>query len=184
MSAQFPSLPDVPNLGDVFSAYPEPLKPIVALLDVVMRGESPLSVGERELIGAYVSGLNACAYCHESHTGFARAFGVDPAVVAALLESIEGAAVDPSMKPLLQYAKVLTESPSRLSGVEAQAVFDAGWDESALFAVVSVCGAFNMMNRIVEGTGCAVGEGDLARWHATRLDSYVGWATQAGLLPS
>lgn len=184
MSAQFPGLPDVPNLGDVFSAYPEALKPIAELLDVVMRDSSPLGIGEREVIAAYVSGLNACRYCHESHAGFARAFGVDADVVAALLEDIDSAPVDAALKPLLHYAKTLTESPGRVSGQASEAVFAAGWNEEALFSVVSVCAVFNMMNRIVEGTGCAVGEGDRVRWHATRLDSYVGWATQAGLVES
>ncbi|WP_255431655.1 carboxymuconolactone decarboxylase family protein [Ruegeria sp. THAF57] len=43
---------------------------------LVMRGESELSASERELIAAYVSGLNACSYCHEAHTVFARAYGI------------------------------------------------------------------------------------------------------------
>ncbi|NET05043.1 MAG: hypothetical protein F6K09_11890 [Merismopedia sp. SIO2A8] len=36
-----------------------------------MRGESALSAGERELITAYVSGLNACNYCYGSHQAIA-----------------------------------------------------------------------------------------------------------------
>jgi Ni2+-binding GTPase involved in maturation of urease and hydrogenase len=31
----------------------------------VLREESELSVGQREFIAAYVSGLNSCQYCHE-----------------------------------------------------------------------------------------------------------------------
>jgi hypothetical protein len=36
---------------------------------------------------------------------------------------------------------------------DAQAVYDAGWSESALYEAVQVCALFNMMNRIIEGTG-------------------------------
>ena len=32
-------------------------------------------------------------------------------------------------------------------------MFEAGWSEEALFDAISVCAVFNMMNRIVEGTG-------------------------------
>ena len=45
--------------------------------DRLMRDHSPLTVAERELIAAYVSGLNACTYCYGSHVIAAGAFGVD-----------------------------------------------------------------------------------------------------------
>jgi AhpD family alkylhydroperoxidase len=41
-----------------------------------LRGPSPFTVAERELIAAYVSGLNACGYCHGIHRVTADAFGV------------------------------------------------------------------------------------------------------------
>ena len=42
--------------------------------------------GTRELIAAYVSGLNGSAHCYGSHCAVAATFGVDPGVVAGLLE--------------------------------------------------------------------------------------------------
>lgn len=176
MSATFPSLPETPNLGDVFRAQPASIGPIAALLDVVMRDAGPLDVAERELVAAYVSGLNACAYCHASHTGFAEALGVPPGLVASLLDDIDTAPVREQMKPLLHFARVLTLNPSRVTAEQADAAYRAGWTEQALFSVVSVCAVFNMMNRIVEGTGCGVSEGDLERWSSTRLDRYSDWA--------
>ena len=182
MSSLFPSLPEVPNLSDVFAAHPQTIGPLTALLDTIMRDPSPLSVSERELIAAYVSGLNACRYCHGSHTGFAEALGVEPGLIDALLQDPETAQVDARLKPLLAYAKVLTETPSRLTGDHAEAVRAAGWDEAALFSLVSVCAVFNMMNRIVEGTGCGVKAGDMARWQSTQIGRYSDWAKSAGLV--
>ena len=40
---------------------------------------------QRELIAAYVSGLNACTYCHGTHLAVAAACGVAPEVIKALL---------------------------------------------------------------------------------------------------
>lgn len=184
MSAVFPSLPDTPNLSDVFRAHPGAIGPLTALLDAVMRAPGPVGVSERELLAAYVSGLNACAYCHGSHTGFAEALGVPAGLVGALLTDLDTAPIEPRLRPLCRYAKVLTETPRRVTAADAQAVFDAGWGEDALFTVVSVCAVFNMMNWIVEGTGCGVAEGDLARWAGTRFDRYTDWAEGAGLLPA
>jgi len=58
--AYLQSLPVVVVLLDVFRAYPETARPLLDYHQALMRGPSPLSVADRELIAAYVSGLNAC----------------------------------------------------------------------------------------------------------------------------
>ena len=55
-----PSSPGPTNLPDVFQKYPQRSVLMLRLIDNILRGESPLSVAERELIFAYGSGQNAC----------------------------------------------------------------------------------------------------------------------------
>lgn len=43
--------------------------------------------------------------------------------------------------------------PAKITPADSQMVFDAGWDEEALFEAIEVCGVFNLMNRLVEGGG-------------------------------
>ena len=57
------------------------------------------------------------------------------------------------MKPLLAYVGKLTRTPAMMIQADADRVYAAGWDERALFDAVSICGLFNLMNRIVEGSG-------------------------------
>src|SRR5690349_7984961 len=71
-----PSVPDDAVLLDVFRAYPEIYRPLLDYHQALLRGPSPLSIAERELIAAYVSGLNACRYCHGVHQATAQAFGI------------------------------------------------------------------------------------------------------------
>ncbi len=52
---------------------PETSKPLLALVEVLLRGPHPLTPGERELIAAYVSGLNECDYCCSAHSAYAAA---------------------------------------------------------------------------------------------------------------
>ncbi len=40
-----------------------------------------------------------------------------------------------------------------MTRADADRVYAAGWDERALFDAISICGLFNLMNRIVEGSG-------------------------------
>ena len=70
--AYLPSLPADAVLLDVFRAYPDTARPLMDYHQALLRGPSPLSVAERELIAAYVSGLNACGYCHGVHSAAAR----------------------------------------------------------------------------------------------------------------
>ncbi|WP_254430130.1 MULTISPECIES: carboxymuconolactone decarboxylase family protein [unclassified Ruegeria] len=153
MKNLFPSMPEDANLGHVYRAFPEKLGPLAEYQNRVMRGDSELSIAEREIIAAYVSGLNACAFCHGAHTVHAKAFGIDVSTIEDLMDDLESADIDDSLKPILAYSGKLTTSPSRMTEADAKAVYDAGWSENALFDAIQVCGLFNLMNRMLEGTG-------------------------------
>jgi len=151
----FPSLPDTPHLADVYRRFPEHVRPLLDYHDLLLRGASPLTVGERELIAAYVSGLNACGFCFGAHKLYAEVFGFDPALVDQMVSNLDAAPVDEKLKPLLRYAAKLKTLPPRLTPADAQAVYAAGWNEQALFHTIEIAALFNYMNRIIEGAGVA-----------------------------
>ena len=153
------SLTDNAALFDIFQRFPATSRPLLEYHEALLRAESPLSVAERELIAAFVSGINACSYCHGIHTATAEAFGIEPGLLAALIEDVEAAPVDEKMKPILRYVRKLTLTPSRMTPADADAIFAVGWDDRALHDAVSVCALFNFMNRLVEGLGIVPPEG-------------------------
>jgi uncharacterized peroxidase-related enzyme len=152
------SLPAETTLLQVFQANPDPARHLLDLHEVLMRGESPFTAGERELIAAYVSGVNSCTYCHGIHTFTAEAFGVPEGLLAAAVADLDTAPVDDKLRPVLAYVGKLTRTPSRMTDADAEAVFAAGWDERALHDAVLVCALFNFMNRMVEGLGIRADE--------------------------
>jgi len=156
---QLRSLPAQPVMRDLYRAYPATCKPLGELTEAAMRGPSPFTQGQRELIAAYVSGLNACAYCHTTHVAVAAACGVAPDLFQALLADVETAPVEARMKPILGYARKLTLSPARMTAADAASVYNAGWGDDALYATVLVTALFNFYNRLVEGVGLALPEG-------------------------
>jgi len=153
MKRLFPSMPEDANLSHVYRAFPDKLGPLAEYQNRVMRGKSDLSIAERELIAAYVSGLNACAFCHGAHTVHAKAFGIEISLIEAMMNDLETSGIDERLKPILRYAGKLTTSPSRMTEADAKAVYLAGWTEKALFDAIQVCGLFNLMNRMLDGTG-------------------------------
>lgn len=79
--------------------------------------------------------------------------GIEPDTFEKLIADPVAAGIDEKLLPLLAYAKKLTLAPASVTKQDAAAVYAAGWDEKALFHAISVTGLFNLMNRLVEGTG-------------------------------
>jgi uncharacterized peroxidase-related enzyme len=148
-----PSLPKGTTLLNLFKAFPETSAPLIEFHEVLLRGPSPFTEAERELIAAYVSGLNQCRYCHAVHTATAELLGVSGKSIASAMDDIEAAPIAQKMKPVLRYARKLTERPAGATQADADALFAAGWDETALYHTVAVTALFNFMNRLVEGMG-------------------------------
>jgi uncharacterized peroxidase-related enzyme len=153
-----PSLPGEAGVLEAFRAYPEKGAPMLQYHQVLMRGPSPLSAAQREMIAAFVSGLNACEFCHGVHTAIAEIFGVDKDTLAKLVADVDTAPVEESTKVLLRYVRKLTLTPSRITPSDAQAVLDAGWSEDALHDAACVCALFSFMNRFVDGLGIETGQ--------------------------
>lgn len=149
----FPSLPDDLQLLDLFRRFPYAVPPLLEYHDRLLRDESPLTVGERELIAAYVSGLNACDFCHGAHAIAASVYGIDEQLFGALMTDLETAPIEERLKPILAYVRKLTLTPAMIVPADAARVYSAGWGERALFHAISICALFNMMNRIVFGAG-------------------------------
>ena len=62
-----------PGITGLMRYRPETAKPLNELAEVLLRQPHSLTRGERELIAAYVSGLNQCNFCCASHSAFAAA---------------------------------------------------------------------------------------------------------------
>ena len=138
--------------------------PLLKYHQILLRGPSPFSVAERELMAAFVSRVNDCDYCAGSHAAVAEIFGMPEGLLSDLVENLVGADVDPKMRPVLSYIRKLTETPSRMIQADADVVFAAGWDERALYDAIQVCCLYNFMNRFVDGIGLAATPDLYAPW--------------------
>lgn len=179
----FPSLPTPARLSDLLTRHPAHAGPLLMHVEGVMHAGAPLTAAECELIAAYVSGLNACAFCHGSHRIYAEALGVEPGLIDALLKDPDTAPVAPKMRSLLAYVAKLNSLPSRLTPADVAAVSDAGWSEDALYHAVQVCALFNLFNRLVEGAGVDFtydSQDNLTP--ADRSADYKGFAKRLGVM--
>jgi uncharacterized peroxidase-related enzyme len=146
------SMPDA-DLKELLRSEPDLGVPIAQYHQVLLRGPSPFSIAERELMAAYVSGVNACDFCSGEHEAVAARFGVEAGVLDALLEDVETAPVSAKLRPAFHYLHKLTLQPARMVAADANAVYDAGWEDPALYHLACLCALFSFDNRVIQGVG-------------------------------
>ena len=140
------------GIGAVMRDRPDKYMMLMAHAQEILREPSHLSPTDREVIAAFTSRLNGCEYCCGSHTAFAESLGATPDDTR-VIETLD--TTGHRLSALLEYARVLTLSPSSISAAHKAAVHDAGFNEDELKDAIAVCAAFNLFNRIVEGHGIA-----------------------------
>lgn len=142
----------VPGIRSLFQFSPETGKPLCALAQGLLRGPSPLSAAERELIAAYVSHRNECVFCRNSHAAAARClFGEDKRVVNEWLYAKESDLLSVKMKALLFLAGRVQEGGISVRPTDIEAARDAGADDTEIHDTVLIAASFSMFNRYVDG---------------------------------
>jgi len=175
------SLPIDAGLLEIHQAFPESARPLLEYQEALLRGESPFSAAERELIAAYVSGLNNCDYCCAIHSQIAVALGTPAKTIDQMFANAENA-VDPKIRPVLALARKVTLSPAKITSADTDAIFAAGWNDRALHDAVAICALFNLLNRFVNGLGIQVPDPYtrmVAQWVAKN-----GYAQSVEFLPA
>jgi uncharacterized peroxidase-related enzyme len=112
-----------------------------------MRGPSAWSVGDRELMAAYVSKLNECPFCVGAHTATAARAYEDPERVAAVLADLDSAPIADGLRATLRMLGRLTEEGTASAG-DVGAVLSAGVSPAQIEDALAVCFAFNTTDRL------------------------------------
>ncbi len=119
----------------------------------VMRAPSSISSGLRELIAAYTSFQNECAFCTRAHAAAAAALLGDEALVWSILRDVESAAIPDRDKLLLRFVGTMTRNLSRVEASDIDALRAAGWDDEAIYFAITTCALFNFYNRWITASG-------------------------------
>jgi uncharacterized peroxidase-related enzyme len=148
------------RLIGVFSGYPVPDAaritfyrpdfygaPMKELTHEAMRGPSAWSVGDRELMAAYVSKLNTCPFCVGAHSATASRAYQDRERVAAALADLDSAPIEKPLRATLQMLGKLTRE-GHLGAGDVQAVLSAGVSAQQVEDALAVCFTFNTTDRL------------------------------------
>jgi uncharacterized peroxidase-related enzyme len=120
-----------------------------------MRGPSAWSVGDRELMAAYVSKVNDSAFCIGAHTATASQAYQDGAKVQAVLTDLESAPVEEPLRATLRMLGKLT-AEGDVSADDMRQVLSAGVSPHQIEDALAVCVAFNTTDRLADAFGFEV----------------------------
>lgn len=143
----------------ILEAFPESGHLLLQATQVLLTGQSSLTVQERELIAAFTSGINACTFCYEGHKAIAEAYGIEEDLIKHLVDDLESTTVDEKLKVLLRFVQKLTIESYKIIQEDVDTVLRAGWTEEAFYHAVSICSLFNYYNRLVDAYGLVLSPG-------------------------
>ncbi len=125
--------------------------PIRELTQTLMRGESTLTFGERELIASVVSVKNCTAFCSAAHTAVADLLLNESQTASDIVRDIEGSCVSEKMKALLQIASRVQESGRAVTKEAVDRAKLAGATDREIHDTVLIAALFCLYNRYVDG---------------------------------
>ncbi len=166
------SLPDgLPGIVGPLEQFPDTGKHLRGLAQELLRGPSPLTPGERELIAAYVSSENNCFFCMSSHGAAARhLLGSDADVVDQIKLGVDQANISDKMRALLTIAKQVQLGGRRVTDDDVQRARNEGADDREIHDTVLISAAFCMYNRYVDGLATwAPDDPEMYDQHGARL---------------
>ncbi|MBV8894963.1 MAG: peroxidase-related enzyme [Acidobacteriaceae bacterium] len=154
----------LPGIRALMAFRPETAKPLNDLADVLLRGPSTLSSGERELIATCVSSLNDCRYCQTIHGAIAaHHLGGNEELVCAVKTNPEAAEVSPKLKALLAIAAKVQQNGKAVRTEDIDRARTEGATDLEIHDTVLIAAMFCMCNRYVDG---------LATWAPSDAEFY------------
>lgn len=145
---------ELPGIVGLLNYRPETAKPLLELAETLLRGDSTLTSGEREIIAASVSHWNECHFCHTSHAAAAAAHlqcGLQ------LIDDIKAGLVtteaSDKLRALLNIAHQVQRGGKHVTEEDIAAARNLDATDKEIHDTVLIAAAFCMYNRYVDGLG-------------------------------
>ncbi|HTD95216.1 MAG TPA: peroxidase-related enzyme [Chitinophagaceae bacterium] len=141
----------LPGITGLLEYSKDTAAPIRELTQILLRGLSTLTEGERELIATVVSYRNECKFCMTAHTAAADILLGDETTAASVKNDIGTAAVSDKMKALLTIAAQVQESGKAVTTETIEKAKQAGATDLEIHDTVLIAALFCLYNRYVDG---------------------------------
>lgn len=145
---------NIPGIRGLFEYSPDTAIPMKQLVEILMRrnADSSLTQWERELIATYVSHLNKCEFCYQSHAAIVKHLNTEKEnIVEAVINDYTTAPISEKLKTLLNIADKVQKEARKVLPADIEKAKQAGATEKEIHDAVLIAAAFCMYNKYVDG---------------------------------
>ncbi|MBC7893150.1 MAG: carboxymuconolactone decarboxylase [Sphingobacteriaceae bacterium] len=141
----------LPGITGLLEYRQDSAAPIRELTQILLRGESTLTEGERELIATLVSSRNCTRFCTAAHARVANLLTGDVGLAEAVVADVDSAPVSEKLKALLQLAALTQESGLAVTPEAVERAKSHGATDREIHDTVLIAALFCLYNKYVDG---------------------------------
>jgi uncharacterized peroxidase-related enzyme len=145
----------LPGITGLLEYRQDTAAPIRELTQILLRGESTLTQGERELIASLVSSRNQCTFCTTAHTAAADLLLGEHLTCERVKQDFETAPVSDKMKALLNIAAMVQQNGKNVTSDAIDRAKNAGATDREIHDTVLIAALFCLYNKYVDGLASA-----------------------------
>ena len=151
--AYIPLESHLPGITGLLEYRKDTAEPIRDLTQILMRGPSTLSIGERELIASVVSHDNKCKFCSTAHTAVTDYIFGDASIAEKVKNNLESAPIGDKIKALLKIARLVGQNGKNVTNESILKAREYGATDLEIHDTVLIASLFCLYNRYVDGLG-------------------------------
>ena len=144
----------IPNVFLALARRPAEWRAFFAYHDALMlREESGLSKGDREMIVVATSAVNQCLYCVVAHGALLRIYEKKPLVADEVAINYRKADITPRQRAMLDFALKVCNQSQAVDEADFATLQAHGFSDEDAWDICAITAFFGLSNRIASVTG-------------------------------
>ena len=144
----------IPNVFLALARRPAEWRAFFAYHDALMlREESSLTKGDREMIVTATSAANQCLYCVVAHGALLRIYEKKPLVADQVAVNYRKADITPRQRAMLDFAMKVCLNSQAVEEADFAALQAHGFNDEDIWDITGITAFFGLSNRMASVTG-------------------------------
>ena len=144
----------VPNVFLALARRPAEWRAFFAYHDALMlKEDSGLSKGDREMIVTTTSAANNCLYCVVAHGAILRIYEKKPLVADQVATNYRKADITPRQKAMLDFALKVSQEAWAVNDADYATLHDHGFSDEDIWDIGAITAFFGLSNRMANMSG-------------------------------
>ena len=144
----------IPNVFLALARRPAEWRAFFAYHDALMlREESSLTKGDREMIVTTTSAANGCLYCVVAHGAILRIVEKKPLVADQVAVNYRKADITPRQRAMLDFAMKVCQHSAEITDADFDTLHAHGFSDEDIWDIGAITAFFGLSNRVANMSG-------------------------------